>query len=185
MDEPSESDERLMIQVAQGRADRLELLVRRYATMLLTFICRLVVDRHRGEELFQEVFLAVWTKRRTYRFPQPFRPWLYKIALNRCRQELRRKTGHLVTGSDPAFWETTAVDPAPDDPAVATENRTLVADAVATLPPRQRTIVVMRVWNGLSYGEIARTMGVREATVRSNMHDALANLRRYMEPRMS
>src|SRR5262249_22123486 len=55
-------DEETMARVAAGRSDLLERLVRRHSVRLLTFICRLVGDSHRGEELFQDVFLAVWTK---------------------------------------------------------------------------------------------------------------------------
>jgi DNA-directed RNA polymerase specialized sigma24 family protein len=43
---------------------------------------------------------------------------------------------------------------------------------------------VMRLWNDFSYAQIAQMLGIREATVRSTMHDALASLRRYLEPRM-
>ena len=64
-------DEETMARVAGCRSDLLETLVRRYAVRLLTFICRFVGDRHRGEELFQDVFLAVWSKRHQYQHPRP------------------------------------------------------------------------------------------------------------------
>src|SRR5438552_136846 len=91
-----ERDEWLMGQVVAGRADLMEPLVRRYATPLLTFIRRMVGDVHRSEELFQEAFLAVWAKRQQYRFPMPFKPWLYKIAVNKCRASFRVKGLGLV-----------------------------------------------------------------------------------------
>src|SRR5438270_11994312 len=86
-----DTDEWLMAQVAAGRRDHLEPLVRRYASPLLTFIRRMVGDPHRSEELFQEVFLAVWSKRQQYQFPRSFKNWLYTIALNRCRQDFRTR----------------------------------------------------------------------------------------------
>src|SRR6187549_86887 len=85
-------DETLMGQVALGRQDCLAPLVRRYAGPLLTYIRRMVGDEHRSEELFQDVFLAVWTKRTTYQPPRPFRPWLFAIATNQCRASFRRQT---------------------------------------------------------------------------------------------
>src|SRR5262245_35181724 len=91
MNAPEERDEWLMTQVARGKRDQLEPLIRRHATPLLTFIPRMVGDRHKSEELFQEVFLAVWVKRGTYKFPRPFKPWLYAIALNKCRAAFRKK----------------------------------------------------------------------------------------------
>src|SRR5437764_14412284 len=89
MDPGVQRDEDLMAEVAGGQADLLEWLVRRHATGLLTFLTRMVGDRHRAEEHFQEVFLAVWLKRRQYQYPRPFRAWLYAIALNRCRAVFR------------------------------------------------------------------------------------------------
>ena len=62
-------DEWLMDQVARGQREQLAPLVRRYANRLLTFIRRLVGDEHQSEELFQEVFLAVWVNRHRYSFP--------------------------------------------------------------------------------------------------------------------
>src|SRR5688572_32509619 len=85
------SDERLMNEVAYGQRGALETLVRRHAAPLLTFLRRLCGDLHRGEELFQEVFLAVWSKRDQYEYPRPFKPWLYRIALNKCRAAYRAR----------------------------------------------------------------------------------------------
>src|SRR5262245_49892609 len=66
MNPKQERDEWLMGQVALGKRECLEPLVRRYASPLLTFIRRMVGDAHRSEELFQDVFLAVWNKRTQY-----------------------------------------------------------------------------------------------------------------------
>ena len=85
-------DEEIMAQVARGQSQLLERLIRRHATPLLTFIRRQVGDRHRSEELFQEVFLAVWTKRHQYEFPRSFKNWLYAIALNKCRARFRDRS---------------------------------------------------------------------------------------------
>ena len=67
---------------------------------------------------------------------------------------------------------------------VATEAAALVSAAVTRLPPQQRAVVVLRVWEGMSYAEIAEALGRSEGTVRSHMHHALAALREYLEPRL-
>src|ERR1700682_2649855 len=91
MQEQADSDEWLMVQVAHGKREALEALMRRHATPLLLFIQRMVGDRHLGEDLFQEVFLAVWSKRSQYGQGRPFKPWLYAIARNKCRVVFRRQ----------------------------------------------------------------------------------------------
>jgi len=179
-------DEWLMAQVAHGQRDPLEPLVRRYASPLLTFIHRMIGDRHRSEELLQEVFLAVWRKRGQYQFPRPFKAWLYAIALNKCRAAFRvRSAVAPVSLEDDSPSTPIALEPSPAETAIATETATLVAAAVTQLPPQQRMVVVLRVWNGLLYAEIAEAVGRTETTVRSHMHHGLAALRKYLEPRLS
>jgi RNA polymerase sigma-70 factor (ECF subfamily) len=181
MDPGADRDELLMSHVAAGQADLLERLVRRHATALLTFITRMVGDRHRAEELFQEVFLAVWLKRRQYQYPRPFRPWLYAIALNRCRAVFRRRSpaplSLAVEPDDPADSATS-----PSEQVIAAETADLVSQAVTRLPPQQRAVVALRIWQGLPYARIAEAVGCSEGTVRSHMHHGLAALRAALQP---
>lgn len=180
MEAGSDRDEWLMAQVAFGRADLLEPLVRRHAPGLLTFLTRMIGDRHRAEELFQEVFLAVWVKRRQYQHPRPFRPWLYAIALNRCRAIFRLRTPPpvaLVSQREPESQETS-----PEDHLIAAETAQQVSQAVTHLPPQQRAVVVLRVWQNLPYARIAEIVGCTEGTVRAHMHHALASLREMLDP---
>lgn len=172
-------DESLMARVKAGDGARLEPLVRRYASPLLTFIRRMVGDLHRSEELFQEVFLAVWLKRRQYQPPRPFKPWLYAIALNKVRATMRRRQPVAVAALV-VEGEGISADPSPERVAISTETAHLVARAVDRLPPKQRQVVVLRVWNGMSYAEIAEILDTREATVRSHMHHGLAALRDHL-----
>ncbi len=179
------SDESLMRQVVEGNRAPLDILVRRYANPLLTFIVRMTGDRHQSEELFQEVFVAVWAKRKTYNGYHDFKPWLYQIAVNKCRSSFRRRTLPMAPGpSDALNSAARDTGSAPDDRELSQESAALVADAVATLPEKQRAVLVLRVWSLLSYSEISRILNRSENTVRSNMHHALAKLRAYLERRM-
>jgi RNA polymerase sigma-70 factor (ECF subfamily) len=183
METDDRPDEWLMGQVAQGNRECLNPLLHRYAAGLLTFIERMVGNHHRSEELFQEVFLAVWTHSRSYEYPRSFKTWLFGIAVKKCHADYRKQM----------FWigrtkkETTMLPDAaatPDEAAMQRENARLVAEAVARMPTAQRTVLVLRVWNHLSYAEIAQVVGRSEATVRSHMFYGLANLRKYLEPRV-
>jgi RNA polymerase sigma-70 factor (ECF subfamily) len=178
MDQAHEPDERLMQQVAQGRAEPLSVLLRRYSTPLLTFLRRMSGDHHRSEELFQETFLAVWAGRKKYQYPRPFRPWLFGIAQNKCRAEYRRAGARPVALDEEAV--PTAGGPSPVEAAIATETAALVEKAVLELPAQQRTVVVLRVWNGFSYAEIADALERTESAVRSNMFHGLGTLRKSL-----
>jgi len=184
MNGPDESSEDLMSRVAQGSDGALTALMSRFASPLLTFLQRMTGDRQRAEELFQEVFLSVWTHRHQYRFPERFRPWLFRIALNRGRAEFRRRLVATVALDGQPALEPAAADPSPAQAAIAGETATIVAEAVAALPPQQRTVVVLRIWNGLSYGEIGDCLQLQTSTVRTHMLNGLAAMRRHLQPRL-
>jgi RNA polymerase sigma-70 factor (ECF subfamily) len=180
-----ESDERLMQQVGLDMRQPLSVLLRRYASPLATFLRRMCGDHHLAEELFQETFLAVWTSRKKYQHPRPFRSWLFGIATNKCRLEQRRVAVPLAPLNDGGAAAPVAGGPSPVEAAIAAETAALVDRVILRLPAQQRSVMVLRVWNGLSYAEIAETLQLTEATVRSHMFHALERLRQYLEPRMA
>src|SRR5271165_2231217 len=123
-----ECDEALMAQVVQAQPHALEALLRRHADSLLTFIRRMVLDHHRSEELFQDVFFTVWAKRQLYEFPRPFKPWLYAIALNKCRAFFRSRVPPVPSlNGDTA--QVASRDGAPPDRAIADETDRQVLEA--------------------------------------------------------
>jgi RNA polymerase sigma-70 factor (ECF subfamily) len=172
-----------MRRTAGGDRECFELIVRRHADGLLTFIVRMIGDYHRSEELFQDVFLAVWIKRHTYQHPKPFRPWLYRIALNYCRAAWRRAKLPITRVDDVRNIAAASTESAGFD-AIRAEMDSIVTDAVRHLPEQQRTVVVLRIWNNMSYRDIAETVGVTETTIRSHTHHALASLRETLEPKV-
>ncbi len=184
MDRSEIPDEELMRQVALGSRDCLSSLMRRNATSLLTFIRRMTGEVQASEEVFQDVFLAVWVQRGSYQHPRSFRAWLFGIAAKKCRTAARRAKAPPV--SLEALNETGPLsgDRSPVDALVAEETASLVQTAVLLLPTQQRAVVVLRVWNGFSYAEIAELVGASESTVRSHMFHGLASLRRHLEVRM-
>lgn len=177
-------DEDVMARVAGGESQLLERLIRRHATPLLTFIRRLVGDRHRSEEIFQDVFLAVWTKRHLYEFPRSFKNWLYAIALNKCRETFRTRGLPEVPLSEQEGQAPSTADATPAESAMAAETVETVHQAVLALPPQQRAVVSLRVWENMSYPRIARIVGCTEATARSHMHLGLVALRRVLRPQL-
>ncbi|MBL8891876.1 MAG: sigma-70 family RNA polymerase sigma factor [Planctomycetaceae bacterium] len=182
MDYKAESDEWLMQQVKTGRRDCLEALVRRYATPLLTYLHRISGARHTAEDLLQETFLAVWARRETFAATGTFASWLFAIATNCHRQSLRSRSRRLVmfdtSDSIPAVPCTT---PTPLDQSLIIEQQRALELAISRLPEQQREVLVMRHWNRMPHAEIAKVVDCTVATVRSHLHHALKNIRRYME----
>jgi RNA polymerase sigma-70 factor (ECF subfamily) len=151
----------------------------RHATVLFRFLVRRVgVDE--AELLLGEVFRVAFEKRATYDSERPSaRPWLYGIATNLLahhrRSEARRiaATARLLARQGPA-----------DDPTDRVVSRLYaaqlwpqVAEAVARLPEIERDVLLLYVWEELSYEEIATALDVPVGTVRSRLNRARLNLR--------
>ena len=174
-----DSDEWLMGQVALGKRELLAPLVRRYSSPLLTFIERMVGDRHRAEELFQEVFLAVWVKRKQYRFPRTFRSWLFTIARNTVTDTWRRQRPQ--TSLDPSIDTLMDCDPGPEALAIAGDEYAALCAVLDSLPETQRAIVELRL-AGLTTREIMSAMDMTEAAVKSAQTRAYRRLRDIVPP---
>jgi RNA polymerase sigma-70 factor (ECF subfamily) len=176
-----DSDEQLMERIRAGDRGPLGILLGRWATPLWTFLMRMLGERRRAEELFGEVFLALWIHRRRYAYPRPFCIWLFEIAAKKSIHRLhrrRRRAGAAGSSSRPLppAGPTIAVPGEADAEAV-------VSEALLRVPSRERAVLVLRIWNELSYAEIAQVTGRHEALVRAQMTDALVRLRRHWERR--
>ncbi|MBS0203880.1 MAG: RNA polymerase sigma factor [Planctomycetes bacterium] len=170
--------------VQLGGRQALSDLMRRHASSLLTFLRRMTGDHHRSEELFQDVFLAVWDQRQSYELSRSFRNWLFGIAANKCKSDVRSRQRRPVIPQGELVDNVELATASPHEAAVATETATIVDQALLQLPILQRQVVVLRVWNEMSYETIGRILGHSEATARSHMCHAVNSLRKHLEPRL-
>jgi RNA polymerase sigma-70 factor, ECF subfamily len=179
MQPESTLDETIMAEVAQGDRASLALLMRRHAGTLLSFVRKMVHDDHRAEEIVQDTFIRIWINRARYQFQRPFKPWMYAIALNQSRALLRKDPHQCLELSDNAALVDEQVSPL--ELAINDEMASILDHAVDELPVQQRAAVLLRVWEQLSYAEVATALGCSEGTARSHMHHALARLREALE----
>jgi RNA polymerase sigma-70 factor (ECF subfamily) len=174
------SDEALAERVrASGDRAAFALLVSRYRGRVVALARRMLAGRspEEAEDVAQETFLAAYEKRQTFERGLPLRPWLYRIAVNRCLDRLRAESRHPA----PLKWD---VVPEPsaaqDDPLnrlLASEGERLLETAVSTLPPKLRAVFLLRHLDALSYEEIASATGVPVSTVKTHLFRARAQLR--------
>jgi RNA polymerase sigma-70 factor (ECF subfamily) len=179
MDPPS--DRALAERAVHGDAEAFAELYRRYQRPIFNYILRCTGQRALAEELLQETFTRVWRVGRTFDTVQgAFRPWLYKIALNTIRSELRKKrhdTQHVPL--EGVETETSASRPT-EDPAVRLDlsrQARAVVRALDALPPYFKEVVVLRCYQQLKFSEIAEITGAPEGTLKARFHRAVAALR--------
>src|SRR5262249_5785831 len=182
----SRTDEEAMCQVKRhDDHNEFARLVKRWEEPIRRLCTRMTGDCHRGEELKQDAFARLFEKRKDYEPTGRFSTFLWRIALNLCYDELRRREGRLEA-PDPRgqVIEVPADAPGPDLRAAASEEGELVRLALMQLPEIYRSVLVLRHYEDLKLAKIAEVLEIPEGTVNSRMAEALSRLSRILEPKL-
>lgn len=179
------SDGLLAQQALAGNQQAFEALVQRYATPLFNFICRFLSDYDRACDVSQQVFLQLFISLPTLRTGEPLKAWLFQVARNRCLDELRRKRAihfsELESVNDDD--ELSPLDSMPDSgplPEELAERHDLqeqLQRAIDTLPPKFRSVVLLRYASQMSFAEIGKVLQMPEATAKTYFQRAKPLLR--------
>lgn len=166
-------------------------LVDSYQDRIFATVYRILGDAEDARDLAQEAFLRAWSKIGSFREGARFSTWIYTIALNLTRSELRKRRVRQATkptslsgGSDGEGERPDPPDPrdGPDVDAARRELFALAMREVEALEPESKEVIVLRDMQDLSYEEIAEVLGVPVGTVRSRLHRARETLRRLLAP---
>ncbi len=174
-------DERLVALMREGHDRAFEVLFNRYQSRLLAFCRHLVGSPQDAEDVLQEVFVAAHAAILADSRPINARPWLYRIARNRCLNHLRKPTADGVDSMDVHVHEngTSTLERVQR----REELRAIVSD-VHELPETQRTALVLREIDDLSYTDIAQAMGTTLPSVKSLLVRARMSLAESSEARI-
>ena len=173
------SDEEILSTFLKGDEAMFTELVRRYEKPLYAFICRMTGDEADASDLFQETFVRVYRSAGSFRRDSRFKTWLYAIAANLCRSRLRKDRGEVtlsLDAGDAARELSSPGEPGPNGLESEEIGRHVTA-AVKELPSEQREVVLLRVYDEMSYAEIATTLGRPLGTVKTQMRLAVQRLR--------
>jgi RNA polymerase sigma factor (sigma-70 family) len=176
-----QSDERLVAFVRRGNQAAFEVLVSRYEGRLLPFCRHMLRSREDAEDVLQEVFAAAFNAILADERPINVRPWLYRIARNRSLNHLRRTQAIGVDSMDVHLSDhgATTADKAHE----RMEFRMLVGD-IQDLPETQRTALLLREMEALSYEQIAEAMETTVPSVKSLLVRARVSLAEAAEARL-
>src|SRR4051812_19404084 len=175
-----QSDERLVALIRRGNHHAFEALMARYQSRLLAFCRHMLSSKEDAEDVLQEVFAAAFNAIQADDRPLNVRPWLYRIARNRSLNHLRRAQPIGVDSMDVHFSEggqTTA------DKVHKREEFRLLLQDVQHLPESQRTALLLREIDALSYDQIAEAMETTVPSVKSLLVRARVGLAEAAEAR--
>jgi len=176
-----QSDEKLIVLVRRGQHGAFEALVQRYQSRLLAFCRHMLGSTEDAEDVLQEVFAASFNAMIADDRPINARPWLYRIARNRCLNHLRRPQ-HAGQDSMDVFERDGGLTTA-DAVYKREEFRQIVSD-VQDLPETQKTALLLREIDALSYDQIAEAMETTVPSVKSLLVRARVSLAEAAEARL-
>ncbi len=171
------SDFDLLDRISDGDQGALEEIVSRYQKPIFFFILRMVWDETDAADLSQKTFVNALRNIGRFNRRSNFKTWLYRIAINVCknhfRDDPRRKEVNIegmvfVDGTNPL------------EQIISKEERICLCLALNELPEKQRHTVILKVYQGLRYREIAEITGCSEGTAKANFHFGVKKLREIL-----
>ncbi|MFQ5914148.1 MAG: sigma-70 family RNA polymerase sigma factor [Nitrospinota bacterium] len=175
----------------EGDPQAYRLLVERYESRIYRLVARLLGPGHGGiEDVVQEVFVKAYFSLKKFREEASFGTWIYRIAVNRTRDELKKESAKMsfeesiprasIQALSGLFQNADSDEEDPPEPPGAL--RQFVGRAVAALPERLRVVVTLKDMEGLSYREVSRLLKCSVGTVKSRHARAREKLREALSP---
>jgi len=164
-------DRKVIERVLKGETEAFNILIRRWEKRIYNFIVRMLGDRDEAMDICQDCFMKAYRELRTLKDPDRFSSWLYQIAHNACLSRMRKDYGKK--------W--VELDPDTQSSHVPAENRLAVEKALRQLPEDQREVVILKVFQGLKFGEISAIQDAPVSTVKSRLYMAFEKLRSILE----
>ena len=184
--EPEAHDDKTLIRdFKAGNIRAFDLLVMRYKDRVFGLCVKIMADYDEADECAQEVFIKMYRNITTYRGEAAFSTWLYRIAVNTCKNRIgsvkRRRTSSIDRadgpGKNPGPMDIRDTSWDPHGMFERSEKQQRIYAALNELPSRERIFIVLKDMEGKTYDEISVITGIREGTVKSTLARARKKLR--------
>lgn len=178
----TEQERQLIERAAAGDNAAFEALVTQYEKLVYSVTYRMTGNREDALDLSQETFVKVWKSLKFFKFESAFSTWIYRVAGNVCLDFLRRqkRTQSLTVSDEEVQLDLPDEDLDPARMVMERAGQEDIAEALASLEPEYRAALTLRAVAGLSYQEIADTLGVQPGTVKSRISRGRERLRKKL-----
>jgi RNA polymerase sigma-70 factor (ECF subfamily) len=178
-----------MERLQRGHDAALNALMERHATGVFHFLCRMLASEEDANDLAQETFVRVFRSKSSYRLNQRFASWLFTIAANLARNQIRWRIRHpnVSLNADPepeqhSLMDTLVSDaPTARDAALATERKVAVRTAVNNLPQDMREAIVLCEWEEMTVADAAAVAKTSPKAMESRLYRARQTLREQLK----
>lgn len=176
-----ELDERKLIERASGGdSAAFNYLMETHERRMYAVALRMCGNREDAQDCLQEAMLRIYRALNGFKGQSTFSTWVYRITMNTCLDELRRKKNKQNASLDSlldAGWSPKDEDNTPEKHAIQREMKERLHNAIRDLPEDMRSAVVLRDIHGLSYDEIAQTLNINVGTIKSRISRGREKLR--------
>lgn len=177
------TDEKLITECRSGNTKAFNLLVQRWQQHIYRFAYHYFGSHDEAMEIVQKTFIKVYKKIHTLSQVHKFSSWIYRIANNLCLDESKRAGRRRSTSLEAVAYRPAVrdADTHPGQSVQQKELEQLLQQALNQLPGPQRTVVIMKEYEGLKFREIAEILKEPESTVKTRMYNGLKALRQLFE----
>jgi RNA polymerase sigma-70 factor (ECF subfamily) len=162
----------------EGRPGAFDVIVERHRRTVYQVCYRFVNNHEDASDLSQEVFLRAFRGLKQFKGQSALGTWLYRISVNLCLNRVSVKRPISEPIDEQQFVDTK--NEAPHEQVLRQERSALVRAAVSRLPNKQRSALVLRVFQDLSHQEISEALGISVGAVKANVFHALQNLKKML-----
>jgi len=182
------TDEELVARSRTGDMDSFNQLILRWERPIYALAYRVIGQEEDARDVAQETFLRAFRALPGFKGQAKFSSWIYRIALNLCRDWIRRKRRTPVSQlPEDVDLSELAAERGPsesvEDLVARRELSAVVEEAMALLPEEQRTAVILKEYHGMTFQEIADLQGCPLSTVKTRLYQGLSVLRKHMKDR--
>ena len=182
------TDEELVARSRTGDMDSFNQLILRWERPIYALAYRVIGQEEDARDVAQETFLRAFRALPGFKGQAKFSSWIYRIALNLCRDWIRRKRRTPVSPlPDDVDLSELAAEQEPsesvEDLVARRELTAVVEEAMTLLPEEQRTAVILKEYHGMTFQEIADLQGCPLSTVKTRLYQGLSVLRKHMKDR--
>jgi RNA polymerase sigma-70 factor, ECF subfamily len=178
------TDEELVEAFRRGDLSAFDGLVARWERKIRGAVHRILGNEEEARDVCQEAFLKAYRALDSFKSEARFSSWLYQIALNLCRDRLRRRRGRTMVSLDEveqAGAPLAARRPSAHDLVEAGDLARTVATAIAALPEEQQEVIILKEYQELTFAQIAEVLGLPASTVKTRLYRGLSQLRIALE----
>lgn len=175
--------ERLVEDAVRGDARAFEILMETHESRMYAVALRMCQNREDAQDCLQEAMIRVYKALPTFKGESSFSTWAYRITMNTCLDDLRRKKNKTASSLDALLdlgWSPADEENTPERKFSQTEAKREISRAIQSLPEDMRAAIVLRDIHGFSYEEIASMLSINIGTIKSRISRGREKLREIL-----